>query len=943
MVDKSTHLVHPSREQHPDPSRVYVGGAPLLVKLLAALTRRIPWLEGPLRYLPLGLAVLIILVGAGLVWSQRGFARLTRDERVYQVDHLLSLQLLGDRSARFRIETSGLADSSSAMQEALPSYLEPMSLVYDIRVRGGDIQLVLGGIPDDAVAPPDLFAWDQSSGTWVFVPTTFDPSSGAIFAGVPDGPIAFFQLSGVAPLIGTQLEQGHTLGNEKLFNVILISGFEGQPDGTLEFEQPPTAVSSTSRAAILPVISVPDWDAQNAIFERRDVREVHLQSIVTLIDEHDFSGIVLDYGELSPGQSEAFHKLVEVLNEQMEDRLLAVRMPTPEPHILGWKTQGYDWRRIGQAADLLIVHPPGNPASYQPGGEVDRFLAWAAGQTNRLKLVLAFSTLSVDEWGLTRNPIPYEYALAPLGGVSLEPDASEQPVGPVPGQPLTFHLSGDAVQLIPPGGTIPLHYDVYTEGGLHTIWVMNGEALRQRLDWFAPYRWGGVILEDFAAEGNSPEIPQAVQQFMISQPSTLNPALQIQWTVRTASGAVAAEAVTELGTPLAWTPANEGEYIVQARVAGETSADRAAAAIIVGGQNTGIVPSQEAVVIIPEGASPPPSELPTLVGAAIPEGMPLPAVPPGAAGRFELGGQVNHVINDPARMKRAGMTWVKFQLAWAEDMDPQIAWDLIQQGRKNGLKVLLSIPGQVKYPTSINIAAYLDFLRGVAYYGPDAIEVWNEANLDFEWPRGRIDGAHYTREMLAPAYNAIKQVNPNIMVISGALAPTGAFYNDGGCSALGTGCDDWLYLQQMAQSGAANYMDCVGAHFNAGATSPHAATGHPADPGYQHYSWYFGGMLQLYGGTFGRPVCFTELGYLSGEGLGDVPQRFNWAKDTSVAEQATWLAETAQLGSQSGLVRLMIVWNFDFTYWGEDPMAGYAMVRPDGSCPACDALDSVMP
>jgi hypothetical protein len=102
-------------------------------------------------------------------------------------------------------------------------------------------------------------------------------------------------------------------------------------------------------------------------------------------------------------------------------------------------------------------------------------------------------------------------------------------------------------------------------------------------------------------------------------------------------------------------------------------------------------------------------------------------------------------------------------------------------------------------------------------------------------------------------------------------------------------------------------------------------------------------MLQLYGGTFGRPVCFTELGYLTGEGLGAVPQRFNWAADTTVAEQAAWLAEAAQLSMQNGNVRLVIVWNFDFTYWGEDPMAGYAIVRPDGSCPACDALNSVMP
>jgi hypothetical protein len=268
---------------------------------------------------------------------------------------------------------------------------------------------------------------------------------------------------------------------------------------------------------------------------------------------------------------------------------------------------------------------------------------------------------------------------------------------------------------------------------------------------------------------------------------------------------------------------------------------------------------------------------------------------------------------------------------------------MITQGREAGLKVLISIPGRTKFPSSIDVEDYLEFLGGVAYYGPDAIEVWNEENLNYEWPRGQIDGARYTREMLVPAYNAIKEVNPNIMVISGALAPTGAFYPDGGCSKEGVGCDDWLYLQQMAEAGAANYMDCVGTHYNSGATPPSAATGHPADPGYQHYSWYYGGMVQLYGGTFGRPICFTELGYLSGEGIGSVPQNFSWAADTSVAEQAAWHAEAARLSMESGLVRLQIVWNFDFTYWGDDPMAGYAIVRPNCSCPACETLGLVMP
>jgi hypothetical protein len=76
--------------------------------------------------------------------------------------------------------------------------------------------------------------------------------------------------------------------------------------------------------------------------------------------------------------------------------------------------------------------------------------------------------------------------------------------------------------------------------------------------------------------------------------------------------------------------------------------------------------------------------------------------------------------------------------------------------------------------------------------------------------------------------------------------------------------------------------------------------------------------------------------------LGGAPGGFPWANSVSVSNQAQWLAETAVLASQSGQVRLMIVWNVDFTGGGSDPKGMYAMIRPDGTCPACDALHNVV-
>ena len=79
------------------------------------------------------------------------------------------------------------------------------------------------------------------------------------------------------------------------------------------------------------------------------------------------------------------------------------------------------------------------------------------------------------------------------------------------------------------------------------------------------------------------------------------------------------------------------------------------------------------------------------------------------------------------------------------------------------------------------------------------------------------------------------------------------------------------------------------------------------------------------------------------EYLTPLPAGFEWGQGNTVAEQAQWLARAAQLSASSGRVRLMIIWNVDFTTYGADPAAGYAIIRPGGGCPACAALDAVMP
>ena len=306
---------------------------------------------------------------------------------------------------------------------------------------------------------------------------------------------------------------------------------------------------------------------------------------------------------------------------------------------------------------------------------------------------------------------------------------------------------------------------------------------------------------------------------------------------------------------------------------------------------------------------------------------------------FELGAHV-FGFGQFDKMRQAGMTWLKLQVRWDGSSPASAVQSQITSAKNGGFKVLLSVVGdlnQLGADRAAYITRFASYLAGIAALGPDAIEVWNEPNIDREWPRGQISGGNYA-QMLIAAYSAIKAANPAVMVISGAPAPTGYF--GGRCAA--EGCDDNIFITQMQQAGASNAMDCVGMHYNDGIVSPDQTSGDPRGSS-DHYSRYFKTLIGLYAGVFpGKPVCFTELGYLSPQGYGELPAGFEWAANTTIQKQAEWQAGAVRIAKAGTQVRMIIVWNLDAVRYDSDPMAGYAIIRKDGSCIACAALGAAM-
>ena len=364
--------------------------------------------------------------------------------------------------------------------------------------------------------------------------------------------------------------------------------------------------------------------------------------------------------------------------------------------------------------------------------------------------------------------------------------------------------------------------------------------------------------------------------------------------------------------------------------------------VVVAGSNFGLLPVASAEASTTTSPATTTSTPPTI---AVPVAV---AAPSTSLGGFELGGQVHGFGSDAvSAMRRAGMTWVKRQARWAPGTPASAHIGLIEEAHARGFKILLSVTGSsLDDAVPANFPDFAQLVAELAAAGADAIEVWNEQNLIRGDGESIILPATFAN-LMAHAYPAIKAANPGTIVISGAPAPTGFF---GGCSTLG--CDDNHFIAGFVAAGGLAYTDCLGIHYNEGILSPTLSSGDPRGAS-SHYTRYYQGMVDTYYALAGgqRPLCFTELGYLSGEDWGFIPAAYLWRPpyNLTLAEHALYLAEATSLSRSQGKVRLLIVFNVDLTFFGDDPktgdpQAGYAIIRLrlGGECPACDTLGAVM-
>ncbi len=307
----------------------------------------------------------------------------------------------------------------------------------------------------------------------------------------------------------------------------------------------------------------------------------------------------------------------------------------------------------------------------------------------------------------------------------------------------------------------------------------------------------------------------------------------------------------------------------------------------------------------------------------------------------------------------AGFRWQKTLFQWRDiegARKGQFNWTeadrVVKASNDAGVKILARIDFQPSWARRDgahngppdNYQDYWDFISafasrykaGSSIGQVQAIEVWNEVNLNREWgmaPINRQQAADYVR-LLQGAYRAAHAANPSITIVTAGLSPTG--WKDS------TAWDDREYLQWLFDAGlkgGVNY-DALGAHGNTQAPCVECAFN--SLPAFQDPSFYFRRIeqlrdVQVKAGDTDRQIWLLEFGWTSDQ----IHPSYSWFA-VSEDQKAQNIVKAFQYARQnwSPWIGVMTLWTLVDPTWNLDREEyWWGITNKDGSArPAYNAV-----
>lgn len=310
------------------------------------------------------------------------------------------------------------------------------------------------------------------------------------------------------------------------------------------------------------------------------------------------------------------------------------------------------------------------------------------------------------------------------------------------------------------------------------------------------------------------------------------------------------------------------------------------------------------------------------------------------------------------QLTQLGFTWAKINVDWRnlELVEGNINFaDLdtaINTLSSNGFNILLTVNTAPDWARSSasqqqlgedgppdDFADLANFVSALAtrYTGQvQAYQIWNEPNLRREWNSGDypIRADHYV-DLVRAAAEAIEEADPDALIITAGLAPTG--FNDG-VNAI----DDRVFLQDMFSNDVDEVVDAIGAHPNGWANPPDAECCEQPEGVETHFDnerFYFLETLAAYRAIINRnqastmPVWVTRFGWGTSEGaiIAEPSQNNVFLTYTDLEEQAAYVADAFDLGSEVGYVGAMFLNNLNGCQANEAEACYYSLIDASGA------------
>jgi len=206
-----------------------------------------------------------------------------------------------------------------------------------------------------------------------------------------------------------------------------------------------------------------------------------------------------------------------------------------------------------------------------------------------------------------------------------------------------------------------------------------------------------------------------------------------------------------------------------------------------------------------------------------------------------------------------------------------------------------------------------------------AIQVWNEPNIDREWGNQTIgpdSAADYVR-LLRGAYRAAHAAQPDIVVLSAGLSPTGV--------TDAHSADDLEYLKWMYRAGLSGSFDALGVNANAQAPKVAAAFGSLKD--FPHPSFYFRRVEQLRqvmvdNGDEAKKVWLLEWGWTADT----VHPAYKWFAVTEQAKADNVVEAFQYARTNWPWIGVMVLWTLADPTWDTNREEyWWAVTNPDGT------------